>query len=539
MANHPAPHGWHLRGRRQAAGRHDGDAETAVRIERKSERQRVPQPLVKARLPSGRGAMEQPNVTGDGDTALTLRFWILVVAAGVVTGLLGDLMMVILFTLEHLAFGYHTGSFQEAVEHASPARRVASLAIAGAFGGVAWFLLRRYTKGEKSEIDEQIWNGDGRLSFRRCLGTSVISEIVIGMGASLGREAAPKLMGGASASVLAGWAGLSTPQRRLLVACAGGAGLAAVYNVPLGGALFTAEILWGSLTLPVVLPALACAGIATVTAWIYLPTHATYVDVPAYHFTGTLFVWALLIGPVLGLISSGYIRLIGWVSHHRASGRLAIAAPLVAFTALGLIGIAYPQLFGNGQDMAHDAFLGLGSISLFLALFALKPLVTALCLGSGASGGLFTPTMSTGAVLGAALGMAWSLLWPGSPAGAYAMIGAAAMIGASMQAPLAGLALILELTHSGFGLMVPMIIATVTATVIARHVDGYSIYSSRLPARPGGVLRPGPPHPATPAPRPGAARPASPGPVAGPGPPGGQRPASSRLHGRQEERPGA
>ena len=105
------------------------------------------------------------------------------------------------------------------------------------------------------------------------------------------------------------------------------------------------------------------------------------------------------------MIASGYIRLIGWVSHHQVSGRAALVAPVAAFGILGLIGFAYPQLFGNGQDMAHDAFLGgrAGSV-LLLALFALKPLVTALCLGSGASGGLFTPTLSTGAVLGGAAG---------------------------------------------------------------------------------------------------------------------------------------
>ena len=73
-------------------------------------------------------------------------------------------------------------------------------------------------------------------------------------------------------------------------------------------------------------------------------------------------------------------------------------------------------------------------------------------------------------------------LWPGSPAGAYAMVGAAAMIGAAMQAPLAGLVLVLELTRSGFQLMVPMIAATAIATAVSRYIDGYSIYSARLPA---------------------------------------------------------
>ncbi len=388
-----------------------------------------------------------------------------------------------LFWFQHTAFNYHTGSFESAVENVSGLRRVVVLLIAGAVGGVAWYVLRRYTKGECSEVDEAVWNGSGKLSLRRSLGTSVISEVVIGMGASLGREAAPKLMGGASASVLAGWVHLSPAQRRLLVACGAGAGLGAVYNVPLGGALFTAEVLVGSIALPTILPALACSWIATATAWLYLPTSATYIDIFAFHSDTRLIVWALLLGPVVGVFAAGYIRLLGWVSHHRVSGRKALAAPLVAFAVLGAVGLGYPQLFGNGKNMAHDVFLGGGGVGLLLALFILKPLVTALCLGSGASGGLFTPVMSTGAVLGGALGLLWSYAWPGSPVGAYAMIGAAAMIGASMQAPLAALALVLELTHSGFQLMVPMMVATVTATAITRYLDGYSIYSARLTAK--------------------------------------------------------
>ena len=447
-----------------------------------SERLRIPQPLLKRRLPSGRGAMEQPNATSDGAVALSPRFWLALVVTGVATGLFGALLMVVLFRLEHLAFGYGSGDFQSRVERATAARRVVSLVAAGAVGGPAWYLLRRWTKGRKSEVDEVLWNGDGRLSFVRSLGTSLISEVVIGMGASIGREAAPKLMGGVSGSVTSGWLGLTEAERKLVVACGAGAGLAAVYNVPLGGALFTAEVLIGSIALPVVLPAVACSWIATMVAWVYLPQHATYLDIPTYRFSASVLVCALLVGPVIGLLASGYIRLIGWVSHHQVKGAKAAAAPLLAFGVLGLVGIAYPALFGNGKDMAHRVFLGQGTLAVLLALFLLKPLVTALCLGSGASGGVFTPFMSTGAVFGAAVGLLWNMAWPGSPVGAFAVIGAAAMIGASMQAPLAGLVLVLELTHSGFQLMVPIMAATVTATLVARYVDGYSIYSARLPS---------------------------------------------------------
>jgi chloride channel protein, CIC family len=433
----------------------------------------------------------QPNVPGRGITAsYGLRFWLLVVAIGAGTGLAGAALIELLRAVQHLAWNYSSGPFLDAAEHASSARRVIVLAIGGLVAGVGTIALAGRGGGE---VSESLWLRGAHLPLLGSIAKGIHSIVVVALGASLGREAAPQLAGAALASTLSERLGVPTWQRRLLVACGAGAGMAAVYNVPLGGALFTAEIMMGVITLPVALPALACSGIATATAWLYLPRHATYPGVPSYQFTVPLLVWALLAGPLIGLVASGYIRLIGWVTHHAATGRAAIFAPIAAFGILGLIGFAYPQLFGNGKDMADDAFLGTIGFTVLLPLTGLKPLVTALCLGSGASGGLFTPTLSTGAVLGGAAGIAWSLAWPGSPEGAYAVVGAAAMLGAAMQAPLTGLVLILELTSGGFGILIPIVAATVTATVVARQVDGYSIYTARLRARSdaGGVQRAG------------------------------------------------
>jgi hypothetical protein len=91
----------------------------------------------------------------------------MVALTGVAAGLFGDLMMLILFTVQHLAFGYHTGTLESGVEHASDTRRLVVLLTAGAFGGISWFLLRRYTRGEKSELDDVVWGYGARLSFRR------------------------------------------------------------------------------------------------------------------------------------------------------------------------------------------------------------------------------------------------------------------------------------------------------------------------------------------------------------------------------------
>lgn len=457
---------------------------------RPSERLRQPQPLLRRRIASGRGAMDQPNVTGDGDVPLTARFWLMVVLTGVGAGLFGIALMLLLGAVARLAFGPGADEdFEAAVERASWLGRVVPLLVAGVIAGVGWFLLRRYVAG-RSDADDAVWTGDGRLGFHRSAGTSVLSVIVVGLGASLGREAAPKLMGGVCGSVLAGWAGLTTPQRRLLVACGAGAGLACVYNVPLGGALFTAEVLVGAIRLPVMLPALACSAVATLTAWIGLPSGPIYADLPDFAFSASALVWAVPAGVLIGLVAVVFVRLIAWASHRVPRGRAMLVAPLLAFAVLAALGLVFPQLYGNGQDIAARAFAGVGALWLFAALFALKPLVTVLCLGSGASGGLFTPTLATGAALGACLGGLWSLLWPGTPVGAYAMIGAAAMIGAGMQAPLAGLALVLELTHSGFGLMVPMMVATLVATAVSRWIDGYSIYSARLAERSTPTRRP-------------------------------------------------
>ena len=450
-----------------------------------SERLRVPPPLIKRRIASGRGAMEQPNVTHDGEARLTPQFWVAIAVTGVATGLFGDLLMWVLAQAERVAFHYRAGSFQHAVAGVSSSRRIVSLLIASAIGAVAWYLIRRYLKRESSDIDDALWNGDGGLSVRRSFLTSIASEVVIGLGASIGREAAPKLMGGASGSAVAHWFNLSSAQKRLLVACGGGAGLACVYNVPLGGAIFTAEVLYGSFALPVVMPALATSLLASMVAWLYLPSSATYADIPTYRFSASLMVWSLIAGVIIGLLAVFYVRLIGWASHFRAKGANILWVMPVAFLFLGVVGIWYPQLFGNGKDMAHDAFLGLGGLGLLFALFALKPLVTAMMLGSGAAGGVFTPFLATGALLGAFLGAVWVEMWPGTPIGAFALVGAAAMIGASMQAPLAGLVLVLELTHNGFSLVIPMMAATAIATFLVRQIDGYSIYSARLPTNAG------------------------------------------------------
>jgi len=285
--------------------------------------------------------------------------------------------------------------------------------------------------------------------------------------------------GAAVASALSDWAKLPEWQRRLLVACGAGAGMAAVYNVPLGGALFALEVLLGTLTLPLVLPALATSLIATAVAWIALPTRPTY-SIPEYAVSGSQIVWAVVVGPIAGLAAVGYIRLIGRAHAMRPSGWQRLAVPIMVFVALGLVSIAYPQILGNGKNIVQLSLVARLGVGLLAVLLVLKPLATAACLGSGAPGGLFTPTLAFGALLGGLLGEGWVQIWPGAPLGSFAIIGGAAVLGAAMQGPLAAVVLLLELTHHADALMVPILLAVVEATVLARVLGAHSIYSARL-----------------------------------------------------------
>jgi len=164
---------------------------------------------------------------------------------------------------------------------------------------------------QRIDITEAISEFAGRLPALRTLGSAVLSILVVAMGASLGREGAPKQVGAVLANALSDRAHLSDEQRRLLVACGAGAGMAAAYGVPLGGALFALEVLRGVLALRLILPALLASAIAAGISWLALPNAPTYL-IPAYSSSPSVVCWAIVAGPIAGLVSIGYVHLVAW-----------------------------------------------------------------------------------------------------------------------------------------------------------------------------------------------------------------------------------
>jgi chloride channel protein, CIC family len=358
-------------------------------------------------------------------------------------------------------------------------RRVLVLACAGALAGLGRLLLRRATGGHGGELSEAIWFHSGRLPASRTFARAALSIVIVALGAALGREGALKQTGAALASKFSDWGQLSAGQRRLLTACGAGAGMAVAYNVPFGGALFSLEVLLGSLALPLVLPALATSLIATAVSWLFLPVGPTY-HIAAEEFSAPEVAWAALAAPVMGLASAAYVKVIAWADARKPDGWRLAVTPLVALTALGFVSVAFPQVLGNGKEVVQEALTTSLSMGLLGALLPLRFLATAACLGGGVPGGLFTPTITCGALLGGLLGHIGAHVWPALPVGSCALLGAGAVLAAATQGPVSAVALTLELTQRVDARTVPLLLTVAVALLVARAFDDRSIYSARI-----------------------------------------------------------
>jgi CIC family chloride channel protein len=406
-------------------------------------------------------------------------FWLAVLLLGVGTGVSAAVLTKLLEVVEHLVWPGSGVSLLDAVARAGAWRHILVLLGAGLLTGAGQLILGRLSSGNGIDTTEAIWFSAGRMPPLRTLGSAVLSVLVVGMGASVGREGAPKQAGAVIANALSDRGVFSDDQRRLLVACGAGAGMAAAYGVPLGGALFALEVMRGVLALRMVLPALLTSLIATAVSWLVLPDVPTYL-IPQFANSTSITLWALLAGPIAGVASVGYVRMIAWADRNKPKGWRRLVAPVLALGLLGLLSIRFPQLLGNGKDIAQLTFVNKVAPGLLLALLFLKPAATGLCLGSGVPGGLFTPSLTFGALLGSVLGLAWSSIWPGVPPGLFALVGAAAVLAATTQGPISTLVLMMELTGRDRSFIVPMLLAVSTATLVARSIEPRSIYDARL-----------------------------------------------------------
>ena len=424
------------------------------------------------------------------------RFWVLVVAVGVISGLGSVLLLELLATITRLAWdGGRT--VLVAFMQASPTRRVVVPFLGGLLVTGAMLVRRRRLGGHGTAgIIEAIWVHQGRLQFGRALLRGVVSVTAVGMGASLGREGALIQTGAAAGSWLADRFGVTRRQARLLVACGAASGIAAAYNVPIGGALFGLEVLLGSFALELFGPVVVSCVTSTIIARVIAGNLPSYV-IPHYQIMRPRDLLAgIALAPILGIASAFFVKMMGWVEvqlYRVPRGPARFLPPL----GMGLVGVAaiwFPQLLGNGYDTVQATLLGEVPVTLLLTLPFLKLAATALCAGVGVPGGLFTPSLFFGALLGGGLGAIVQHLLPsiGVPSGAFALVGMACVLAGTTHAAVSAVLIIFELTGD-YGVILPLMVSSAIAAAVSRAIEPDSLYTAPLRRR--GVKLPELPRP--------------------------------------------
>ena len=383
----------------------------------------------------------------------TARLLVAVVLAGAAAGLIGIAMARLLEGFEWLFYGVREGALPERVEAAPVWRRVLAPAVGGALAGALWWWER--ATGGVVGVETAVRDGSGttarRMGLVRPFADGVLQVLTVGAGNSVGREGAPRLMAGAAAARLARRLGLEPPATTLLVAAAAGAGLAAMYDVPLGGTAFAVEITMAAgtrrrgmrLALPVSL-------IATAVSWLHSHGRPTF-DIAVGGPTTATILTALAAAPALMVLGAGARRLWDWFKAHRVPNTWALPAGIGAAGLLtGAASLWLPVLPGNGRDALEAALLSPATPTALVALSGvvlLKPLLTGATLGAGATGGLLAPSFALGGSAGAVIaGLARLAGWEAS-APVLALVGAGAVLAITQRAPVFGTLFVWELAR--------------------------------------------------------------------------------------------
>lgn len=407
--------------------------------------------------------------------------WLWAALAGLV-GALATVAFREAISLLQWGFTRHTGSLVAAASALQPWQRVWIPALGGLLAGTVLVLARRMP-GARSAPDymEAIAAGDGVIKPGQSLLRSVSSLLSIASGASIGREGAMVQLGAMAASVLGKSVDFNVPRQRLLTACGAAAGIASAYNAPIAGALFVSEIVLGSMAMSGLGPLLVASVSASIVIHQVVGYHASY-DMPAFApIAGTDVLPYLMLGALTGLVAPAFL----WMLDAAKSLFARLPLPLALRLALGglivgLVSMYEPQVWGNGYSVVNSILGSPWVWQALLLVLAAKLLATSATVGSGAVGGVFTPTLFVGATFGALYAHALNALVPGMALpSACAAVAMGAMLAATTHAPLMSILMISEMTMS-YQITLPLMLACVSAYSVARVFRRGSVYADSL-----------------------------------------------------------
>ncbi|HKB53820.1 MAG TPA: ClcB-like voltage-gated chloride channel protein [Ramlibacter sp.] len=408
--------------------------------------------------------------------------WQRTLLAAALIGALGALATVAfresLFLIERLIYGRSDGLVRIAASLPWWERLLVPAAGGVLAGLVLAWARRTPTRGDPGDYMEAIALGSGDLGVRPSLLRALSSAATVASGGAIGREGPMVQLAALTGSLVGRWRHAPIPRRRLMLACGAAAGVATAYNAPIAGAMFVAEIVLQSLAIESLGPLL----VASVTA------HVTMTELvgaaPVYHMPvfvtpdgGTTLVFAAL-GIVAGLGAPLYL----WVLDQGRNlfKRLTLPLPIklgIGGLLVGALSIARPEVWGNGYSVVDSMLQGHWAWDMLLYVMLFKLLAVAASTGSGAVGGIFTPTLFMGSAAGALFATGAQWLLPGAlPAPAATAIGMGAFLAACTHAPLMSVLMIFEMTEN-YGVVVPLMLACVLGYSISRVLRPAPIYA--------------------------------------------------------------
>jgi len=408
---------------------------------------------------------------------------VLAVVIGAVTGVAAIGFRELIHLFQGLFFGADAGSLDQAIA----ALAWWQVLLVPALGGLLIGLFVRYWMpggqplGVAQVIESVAYHG-GRMPLLSGLGAAFTSAASIGVGASVGREGPVVHLGASLAACTVARLHLSRPLLLTVVACGVASAIAASFNAPIAGVFFALEVILGHYALSAFAPIVLASVTGTIVSRIYFGDFPAFV-VPKYMLVSFLeFPAFALLGILSGLVAILFMASIFFVEGTWKRVPFPTwARPAVGGLSVGAIALLFPQVLGVGYEATNAALNESLPLALLLALLVAKTATTALSLGSGFGGGVFSPSLFLGAMLGGAFGMVAASVFPeyGSTHGAYTIIGMGAVAGAVLGAPISTILIVFELTGD-YEITIAVMVATGIASVLVREAGVRSFFLQQL-----------------------------------------------------------
>ncbi|MEX6506568.1 chloride channel protein [Jiella sp. M17.18] len=344
------------------------------------------------------------------------------------------------------------------------------------------------------EVMFSIYHQNGNIRAIVAVVKSLASAISIGTGASVGREGPIIQIGSSFGSTFARALRLVRHQKITLLSAGAGAGIAATFNTPLGGVLFASEILLPEVSTRTFLPVVVATATSTYIYRFVMGIESAFVVpfdgiVHGQAVNGAELILAAIVGVVIGLAAYAFVKLLAWAEDVFEDSNLnPYVQNVIGMLSVGvlgylfLLGAGHYHVLSVGYSTIQDVLNG-GTTSawLLLLLFVGKLVATCISLGSGASGGIFSPSLFMGATLGGAIGVIGHTLLPGEhlTVETFAIIGMGAMVGGSTSAAMTAIVMIFEMTRD-YQIILPLVLSVAIAIGVRRALVASDIYTIKL-----------------------------------------------------------